>query len=183
MSSSSYAPHGIHGLLAEFDTPTELVRAAEAASHAGYSKMDAFTPFPIEELHHALHIPRSKLPLIVLLGGICGGLTGFLLQWYVTVFNFPTNIAGRPLFSWPSYIVITFELTVLFASISATVGLLALCGFPMPYHAIFNSPRIERATRDGFFLCIEAHDPLFDLEKTKSFLGQLDAKGVTEVEN
>src|ERR1700742_3521276 len=114
MSSSSYAPHGLYGLMAEFDTPTDLVRAAEAASHAGYRKMEAYTPFPIEELHHALHLERSKLPLIVLLGGICGGLSGFLLQVYITMYHFPTNIGGRPLFSWPSYIVITFELTVLF---------------------------------------------------------------------
>lgn len=183
MSSSSYAPHGIHGLMAEFDTPTELVRAAEAASHAGYRKMDAYTPFPIEELHHALHLPKSKMPLIVLIGGICGGLTGFLLQWYITVYDYPTNIAGRPLFSWPSYIVITFELTVLFASIAATLGLLALCGFPTPYHPVFNAPRFERASRDGFFLSIESSDPLFELDKTKSFLAGLDAKGVTEVEN
>lgn len=183
MSSSSYAPHGIYGLMAEFDTPGELVAAAEAATHAGYRKLDAYTPFPIEELHHAMHVPKSKLPLIVLMGGICGGLTGFLLQWYITVYDYPTNIAGRPLFSWPSYIVITFELTVLFAAISATLGLLALCGFPLPYHPVFNEPRFERATRDGFFLCIEAHDPLFELEKTKSFLTDLDPKGVTEVDN
>jgi hypothetical protein len=183
MSSNSQAPHGIHGVMAEFETPTDLVRAAEAASHAGYRKMEAYTPYPVEELHHALHIEKSKLPLIVLLGGICGGLTGFLLQVYVTMFDFPTNIGGRPLFSWPSYIVITFELTVLFAAISATFGLLALCGFPMPYHAVFNAPGFERATRNGFFLCIEAQDPLFDVEQTKSFLKELEAKGVSEVAN
>jgi hypothetical protein len=183
MSSDSYAPYGLHGLMAEFDTPTDLVRAAEAASHAGYRKMDAYTPFPVEELHHALHLPKSKMSLIVLIGGICGGLTGFILQWYITVYDFPTNIGGRPLFSWPSYIVITFELTVLFGAIFATVGLLALCGFPRPYHAAFNAPHFERATRDGFFLCIEANDPLFELEKTKGFLAGLDAKEVSEVEN
>ena len=183
MSSNSHAPHGIHGVVAEFETPTDLVRAAEAASNRGYRNMEAYTPFPIEELHHALHLKKSKLPLIVLLGGICGGLTGFLLQWYVTVYDFPTNIGGRPLFSWPSYIVITFELTVLFASIAATFGLLALCGFPMPYHAMFNAPGFERATRDGFFLCIESRDPLFDAEEIKSFLKGLEPKGVSEVAN
>lgn len=183
MSSNTYAPHGIYGLVAEFDTPTDLVRAAEAATHAGYRKMDAYTPFPIEELHHALQLEKSKLPLIVLLGGICGGLTGFGLQWYVTVYNFPINVGGRPLFSWPSYIVITFELTVLFAAIAATFGLLALCGFPLPYHPVFNTPGFERATRDGFFLCIESHDPLFDVQSTKSFLAGLDAKEVSEVAN
>jgi hypothetical protein len=183
MSSSSQAPHGIYGIMAEFDTPTDLVRAAEAASHAGYRKMDAFTPFPIEELHHPLHVPRSKVPLIVLLGGICGGLTGFLLQWYITVYHFPINIGGRPLFSWPSYIVITFELTILLGSLSAVLGLLALCGFPLPYHPAFNTPNFERATQDGFFLCIESKDPLFDSEKTRSFLAGLDAKEVSEVAN
>jgi hypothetical protein len=183
MSSNSYAPHGLHGVMAEFDTPTDLVRAAEAASEAGYRNMDAYTPFPIEELHHAMHLPKSKMSLIVLLGGICGGLTGFLLQWYITVYNFPTNIGGRPLFSWPAYIVITFELTVLFGAIAATLGLLALCGFPTPYHPVFNVPRFERATRDGFFLCIESRDPLFELDKTKSFLSRLDAKEVCEVAN
>ena len=106
MSSNTYAPSGVYGVMAEFDTPTDLVRAAEAASAAGYRKMDAYTPFPIEDLHHALHLPKSKLPLIVLIGGICGGLTGFGLQWYITVYHFATNIGGRPLFSWPSYIVI-----------------------------------------------------------------------------
>lgn len=183
MSSNSHSPHGIYGVMAEFETPTELVNAANAARDAGYHHMDAYTPFPIEELHDALHLHKNKLPLIVLLGGICGGLTGFGLQWYVTVFNFPTNIGGRPLFSWPSYIVITFELTVLFAAISATFGLLGLCGFPTPYHPVFNVPRFEKATRDGFFLCIEAHDPQFDLSKTKSFLAGLDAKEVSEVAN
>jgi len=179
----SSEPTGIYGVMAEFDNPTDLVRAANAANAQGYRKMDAYTPYPVEELHHALHLHRNKLPLIVLLGGICGGLTGFLLQVYITVYNFPTNIAGRPLFSWPMYIVITFELTVLFASASATFGLLALCGFPRPYHPVFNVPRFSLATRDGFFLCIEAEDPLFELDKTKTFLTGLDPKEVSEVAN
>jgi hypothetical protein len=169
--------------MAEFDTPTELVQATNAAAAQGYHKMDAYSPFPIEELNHPLHLHRNKLPLIVLIGGIIGGLTGFLLQWYITVYNFPTNIGGRPLFSWPMYIVITFELTVLFASIAATFGLLGLCGFPLPYHPVFNVPRFSLATRNGFFLCIEADDPLFDLDKTKSFLNGLDPKEVSEVAN
>jgi hypothetical protein len=179
----SSAPSGIYGVMAEFDTPTELVRAANAANAEGYRKMDAYSPYPIEELNHALHLHHNKLPLIVLLGGITGGLTGFLLQWYITVYNFPTNIGGRPLFSWPMYIVITFELTVLFASIAATFGLLGLCGFPRPYHPVFNVPRFSLATRNGFFLCIEADDALFELDRTKSFLIGLDPKEVSEVAN
>jgi hypothetical protein len=179
----SSAPSGIYGVMAEFDTPTELVQATNAAAAQGYHKMDAYSPFPIEELNHPLHLHRNKLPLIVLLGGICGGLTGYLLQYYVTVWNFPTNIGGRPPHSWPSYIVITFELTVLFASAAATFGLLALCGFPTPYHPVFNAPRFSLATRDKFFLCIEAADPLFELDKTKSFLTGLHPKEVCEVAN
>ena len=171
----------IYGLMAEFDNPTDLVQATRAAHDAGYHKLDAYTPYPIEEISEALHLHNKKLSLIVLLGGICGGLTGFLLQVYITVFQFPTNVAGRPLYSWPSYIVITFELTILFAAFAATFGLLALCGFPMPYHPVFNVPRFSLASRNGFFLCIEAADPLFEINKTKSFLNEFGPKEVTEV--
>ena len=138
------------------------MNAARAAREQGYRKLDAYSPFPIEELSEALHLHKNKLPLIVLIGGILGGLTGYLLQYYVTVIYFPINIGGRPLHSWPSYIVITFELTILFAAISAVLGLLALCGLPMPYHPTFNVPRFALASRNRFFLCIEAADPLFD---------------------
>jgi Protein of unknown function (DUF3341) len=172
---------GIHGFTAEFETPTALVNAARAAREKGYRKMDAYSPFPIEELNDVLHLHRNKLPLIVLLGGITGGLTGYLLQYYVTVWEFPINIGGRPLHSWPSYIIITFELTVLFAAISCVLGLLALCGLPMPYHPMFNVPRFATATRNRFFLCIEASDPLFDSDKTVEFLESLEPKEVTEV--
>ncbi len=128
----------IYGLMAEFDNPTALVEAARAAREKGYRKLDAYSPFPIEELTDALHLHHNKLPLIVLLGGIIGGLAGYLLQYYVTVVYFPINVAGRPLHSWPSYIIITFEMTILLASISAVLGMLALCGLPMPYHPTFN---------------------------------------------
>jgi len=181
MSSKHDAAPTVYGLMAEFDNPTDLVTAALAARHEGYRKMDGYSPYAIEELNHALHYHKNKLPLIVLLGGICGGLTGFLLQWYITVYNFPTNIGGRPLFSWPSYIIITFELTILFAALSAVLGLLGLCGLPMPYHPVFNVPRFSLASRDSFFLCIEADDPHFDLDKTKSFLAGLHPKEVSEV--
>jgi hypothetical protein len=172
----------VYGLMAEFDNPSDLVYACQAAREHGYRKMDAYTPYPVEEVTEALHLHKNKLSLIVLLGGLCGGLTGFLLQVYVTIFHFPTNIAGRPLYSWPSYIVITFELTILFASFAATFGLLGLCGFPEPYHPVFNAPRFSLASRDTFFLCIEAADPLFDLEKTKVFLDSCAPKEVVEVQ-
>jgi len=171
----------IYGVMAEFDNPTALVNAAREARSRGYRKLDAYSPFPIEALTEALHLPKSKLPLIVLIGGILGGLTGYLMQYYVTVIYFPINIAGRPLHSWPMYIVITFELTVLFAALSAVFGLLAVCGLPMPYHPTFNVPRFALASRNRFFLCIEAADPLFDRQATSGFLESLDAREVSEV--
>jgi len=171
----------IYGLMAEFDNPTALVNAARAAREKGYRKLDAYSPFPIEELNDVLHLHRNKLPLIVLLGGITGGLTGYLLQYYITVWNFPINVGGRPLHSWPAYIIITFELTILFAAVSAVLGLLALCGLPMPYHPMFNVPRFATASRNRFFLCIEAADPLFDHDRTAQFLETLEPREVSEV--
>ncbi len=173
----------IYGLMAEFDNPTSLVNATRAARDEGYRKLDAYSPFPIEELTDALHLHRNKLPLIVLCGGILGGLTGYLMQYYITVWDFPINVAGRPLHSWPAYIIITFELTILFGAISAVLGLLGLCGLPMPYHPTFNVPRFALASRNRFFLCIEAQDPLFDKEKTSAFLETLEPREVSEVAN
>lgn len=171
----------IYGLMAEFDNPTALVNAARTAREQGYRKLDAYSPFPIEELSEALHLHKNKLPLIVLIGGLLGGLSGYILQYYVTVLYFPINIAGRPLHSWPAYIVITFEMTILFAAISAVFGLLALCGLPMPYHPTFNVPRFALASRNRFFLCIESGDPLFDHDKTSEFLETLGPREVSEV--
>jgi hypothetical protein len=171
----------IYGLMAEFDNPTALVVATRAAREAGYRKLDAYSPFPIEDLSDALHLHHNKLPLIVLLGGLTGLLAGYLLQYYVTVWYFPINIGGRPLHSWPAYIVITFEMTILFAAISAVLGLLALCGLPMPYHPAFNVPRFALASRNRFFLCIESRDPLFDAHRTSDFLRTLEPREVSEV--
>jgi hypothetical protein len=171
----------IYGVIAEFENPTALVNAARAAREKGYRKLDAYSPFPIEELNDALHLHHNQLPLIVLLGGIVGGTLGYLLQYYVTVIYFPINVAGRPLHSWPSYIVITFEMTILFAALSAVLGLLALCGLPMPYHPVFNVPRFALASRNRFFLCIQARDPLFDREQTCAFLETLEPREVSEV--
>ena len=171
----------IYGVMAEFDNPTALVNAARAAREKGYRKLDAYSPFPIEELSDALHLHKNRLPLIVLAGGIVGGMVGYLMQYYVTVWNFPINIGGRPLHSWPSYIVITFEMTILLAAISAVMGLLALCGLPMLYHPAFNVPRFALASRNRFFLAIEATDPLFAARATSEFLETLGAKEVFEV--
>jgi hypothetical protein len=171
----------IYGVMAEFDNPTALVNAARQAREAGYRKLDAYSPFPIEELSDALHLHKNKLPLIVLLGGITGLVLGYLMQYYVTVIYYPINIGGRPLHSWPSYIIITFEMTILFASIAAVLGLLGLCGLPMPYHPVFNVQRFAFASRNRFFLCVEATDPLFDRNRTSEFLESLEPNEVTEV--
>ncbi len=175
--------HGIYGVMAEFDSPSELVSAARAARAKGYRKLDAYSPFPIEELTEALHLHKNKLPLIVLAGGIVGGLTGFFLQYWIAVMYFPINIAGRPLNSWPSFVIITFELTILFASLSAVLGMMALCGLPMPYHPVFNVARFSAASRNRFFLCIEAGDPLFDPAAASQFLEGLEPREVSEVAN
>jgi hypothetical protein len=167
--------------MAEFDNPTALVNATRAARERGFRKLDAYSPFPIEELSEALHLHKNKLPLIVLLFGIIGGLSGYLLQYFVTVWYFPINIAGRPLHSWPSYIIITFEVTILFAAISTVLGLFALCGLPMPYHPAFNVPRFALASRNRFFLCIESTDPLFDHDRTVEFLESLEPREVSQV--
>jgi len=173
----------LYGVIAEFESPAALIEAARQARAAGYRKMDAYTPYPIEELAHALELPRTKLPLLVFLGGALGCATGLAMQWFATVVHYPLNVGGRPLASWPSYIPITFELTVLFAAFAAVLGMLGLNGLPMPYHPVFNVPRFALASRDRFFLCIEAIDPLFDPAKTRAFLSSLGAREVTEVED
>ncbi|MCC6860846.1 MAG: DUF3341 domain-containing protein [Bryobacterales bacterium] len=171
----------LHGILAEFESPSELVAAARRAKERGYRKVEAYSPFPIEELNDVLHLHHSRLPLIVLIGGILGGLSGYLLQYYIAVIDYPINIGGRPLHSWPSFIVVTFELTILFAALAAVFGMLALNGLPKPYHPVFNVPRFALASRNRFFLCVESSDPQFDRKDTAAFLESLDAKEVSEV--
>ncbi len=172
----------LYGLIAEFESPAALIAAARSAREAGYRRMDAYTPYPIHELTEALGLPRTKLPLLVLFGGALGCATGLLMQWFASAVHYPINVGGRPLASWPSFIPITFELTVLFAAAAAVLGMLGLNGLPMPYHPVFNAPRFALASRDRFFLAIESKDPLFELEKTSKFLEGLEAHGVSEVE-
>jgi hypothetical protein len=174
-------PSLVHGLLAEFDDPTSLVTATERAHHEGYRCMDAYSPYPIEELHHALGAPKSKLPLIVLIGGICGGLGGYALEYWVSAVTYPLNIGGKPFVSWPAFIPVTFECTILAAALSCVFGMLALNGLPMPYHPVFNVPRFALASRNRFFLCIESVDPKFDLDRTREFLETLDPREVSTV--
>ncbi len=171
----------LYGLMAEFDTPDELVLAAKRSYAEGYRKMDAYSPFPIEEASEAIGFHKDRVATIVLIGGILGGLSGYLLQYWINVINYPLNIGGRPYHSWPSFIIVTFEMTILFAGISGVVGMLALNGLPMPYHPVFNVPRFKEATKDKFFLCIEAADPKFDRADTERFLASLNARNVSEV--
>jgi hypothetical protein len=172
----------IYGLMAEFTTAEQLLDAAHRTHDAGYKSVDAFSPFPIEGLAEAVGFHHTKLPLIVLLAGILGGISGFALQYYGDVVSYPINVAGRPLNSWPAFVPITFEVTVLFAAGAAVFGMLALNGLPTPYHPVFNVPRFALASRDRFFLCIKARDPMFDLELTKRFMGTLNAREVSEIE-
>jgi hypothetical protein len=172
----------LYGLIAEFDTPGDLVAAATRAREDGYRRMDAYSPFPIHEMTPALGMRRTKLPVIVLVGGLVGTATALLMQWFASAIHYPINVGGRPLASWPMFIPITFELTILFASFAAVFGMLGMNGLPMPYHPVFNAPRFALASRDRFFLCIEATDPKFELETTRGFLESLGGHDVTEVE-
>jgi hypothetical protein len=174
-------PTAIYGLLAEFENPTDLLVAAQSVRQDGYKKIDAYSPFPIEGLAAALGFHYSRLPLVVLIGGLVGCAGGFLMQYYANVVAYPMNVGGRPDNSWPAFIPITFELTVLVGALAAVLGMLGLNGLPMPYHPLFNVPGFDRATRDRFFLCIEATDPKFDRDATRQFLSTLHAREITEV--
>lgn len=171
----------IYGLMAEFDDPTSLVTATERAHHEGYRCMDAYSPFPIEELHHALGAKHTKLPLIVLIGGLIGCIGGYTLEYWSSVIAYPLNIGGKPLHSWPAFIPVTFECTILAAALSCVLGMLALNGLPMPYHPVFSVPRFALASRHRFFLCIESKDPKFELEQTRRFLETLGPREVSTV--
>ena len=175
---------GTYGLLAEFDTPTELVHATEAAHAAGYRRMDCYTPYPVEEAAEALHFHRNRVPLLCLIGGILGGSTAFLMQTWMSVWGYPLNIAGRPLYSWPAFIIPAYEWTILFSGLSAAFGMIALNGLPQPYHPLFNAPNFRSgATVDKFFLCLEATDPKFSLTDSRAFLESFSPVSVVEVDH
>ena len=172
----------LYGVMAEFESPEALLEAARGAFARGFRRMDGYSPFPVDGLAEALGIHGSRVPLIVLIGGILGCLGGFFLQYWAAVIDYPINIGGRPLNSWPSFIPVTFEVTILLAALSAVFGVLALNGLPMPYHPVFNVERFELASRNRFFLCIEAADPKFDVTSVKSFFESVGAQGIYEVE-
>ena len=173
----------LYGLLAKFDRQEDLVAATNRVYDAGYRKFDAYTPYPVQELSRTMGLKPSPLPLVILAAGIIGGLAGFLMQTYATVIDYPQNIGGRPLFSWPTYIPITFELIILFASLAGILGLFFFTRFPQPYHPVFNSEDFnEHASQDSFYLDIEASDPKFNLDQTRRFMQELGAVQVSEIE-
>jgi hypothetical protein len=168
----------LYGFLVEFNDPESLKQGIRRAHEEGFRNIDAYTPFPVEGVAEELHVHRSRVPSIVLAGGLIGGLGGAFMQWYSSVYGYPLNIGGRPFNSWPSFVVITFELTVLFGGLFGLLGMLALNGLPKPHHPLFNEPHFDRATQDGFFFCIEATDPRFDTDQTWKFLEGLRPEGL-----
>ncbi|MFQ5350869.1 MAG: DUF3341 domain-containing protein [Thermoanaerobaculia bacterium] len=182
MSIGEFETVGSYGLMAEFDSPRRLIAACEAAREAGYTKMDAYTPYPIEAVWEALGHHRSKLPFLVLLGGLTGAVGGFLFQYWAASIAYPMNVGGRPLNSWVAFIVPSFEMMILFAAFAAVLGMFILNGLPMPYHPAFNVKRFAQASRDRYFLLIAEIDPRFDAADTRRFLEGLAPVEVADVE-
>jgi hypothetical protein len=173
---------GLYGLMAEFESPEALKAAARAAREdEGYRQMDAYTPFPVEGVAEVVGFEKNRVPLVVLIGGLAGAGGAFAMMYYATVIAYPINIGGRPLNSWPAYVPITFEVTILFAATAALVGMLVMNRLPKPYHPVFNAPGFERASQDRFFLCIEAEDERFDRAKTQRFLQRQEPVAVEAV--
>jgi Alternative complex III, ActD subunit len=173
----------IYGLMAEFLSAEDLLEASKHTAEAGYREIDAYSPFPIEGLAEAIGFHRTILPVLVFCGGLLGTCTGFFLQWWPNVIGYPQNIGGKPLDSWPAFIPITFELTILFAALTTTFGMIALNGLPRPYHPVFNVEQFAHASKDRFFLLIKSADPKFDAKQTRQFLAELNPREVSEVES
>ena len=171
----------IYGMMAEFDTTSDLVAAARRTHEAGYRKIDAYSPFPVEGLADEMGFHKNAVPLVVLVGGVLGAISGYLLQYWISAVTYPINVGGRPYNSWPAFIVVTFETTILFAGLAAVLGMLALNGLPMPYHPVFNVPRFAFATRDRFFLIIFSSDPKYETAGTRMFLESLKPRSISEV--
>ena len=181
MQPTAQTDGGLYGVMAEFDAAQALVDAAKRTVAEGYTKAEAYTPFPIEELNDILHGTRTILPKLVLLGGLAGMATGFGLQYWTMAVDYPLNVGGRPFASWPAFVVPSYELTILFSALTAAIGMILLSGLPQPYHPVFNVERFSFASSDKFFLVIEAADPRFDRASVARFLQGLGAKGVYDV--
>ena len=171
----------IYGLLAEFDSVDAVIRAAQRVREAGYRKIDAYSPFPLEELSEAIGFEKNGVALVCLVGGLLGCTGAYVLQWWINTISYPVNIGGRPFHSWPSFIIVTFEMTILFSGLSAVFGMLALNGLPMPYHPVFNVPQFDAASRDRFFIIIFSSDKNYDSVLTRTFLEGLNPLSVSEV--
>jgi len=172
----------LYGLIAEFASAEHLLQATRNARAAGYREIEAYAPFSVEGLAEATGLNSNRIPFITLLGGIAGGLGGYLLQWYTAVIDYPINSGGRPLHAWPAFIPATFELTVLGAALAAFLGCLISNGLPRLYHPVFNAQDFDLASRNRFFLCIRAADPQFDRGRTQAFLQSLQPQRVSGVE-
>ena len=172
---------GTYGVMAEFDSAQTLVDAARRTVGAGFTKLEGYSPVPIEELNDIIHKKRTILPKLILAGGLTGMLTGFTLQYWASVLEYPFLIGGRPYASWPAFIVPSYELTILFSALTAAGGMIALNGLPQPYHPVFNAPRFSLASSDKFFLVVESVDPRYDGDRTSRFFHEIGAKGVYEV--
>src|SRR5580704_15481545 len=172
----------LYGLMAEFETPEKVLEAALRTHAAGCRRIDAFTPIPVEGLAEAVGFDWTSLPIVVFFGGLLGGSTGFTMCWYANVISFPLNVGGKPLNSWPMWIPITFELTILGAALTAVFGMLAMNGLPTPYHPVFSVSRFALPSKDRFFLVIKIRDRKFDLAATKAFLEEMRPHGVFEIE-
>lgn len=182
MSHTADNAPGLHGLLAEFASAQDLLDAAHRTRAAGFTRTDAYSPFPIHGLAEAIGFRERLIPKLVFAGGLAGLVGGYGLQYWTQVIDYPMNIGSRPYHSWVSFIPVTFELTILVASFTAVISMIALNGLPQPYHPVFNAPRFHRASQDGFFLAIDANDPRFDLETTRTFLSGLNPREVVAVE-
>ncbi len=181
MSEHTESTPAVYGLLAQFDTAQKMVDATRKANEAGYTCLDCFSPYPVGEAADAMNFKTSEMGPVMFIGGLLGATAGFLMQYYLGGYQYPVNIGGRPFFSWPSFIPITFEMMVLTAALSGVFGLIAVCGLPQLYHPLFNVPSFARASGDRFFLCIEAIDPKFDLNATREFMNGMQSLEVAEV--
>jgi hypothetical protein len=171
----------VYGLLAEFETADQMAAATRKATGAGYTHLDAYSPYPVGDAADALNFPKSEMGPVMFFGGLTGACTGFFMQYYLNAYGYTLNVGGRPYLSWPSFVPITFEMMVLTTALTGLFGLIALCGLPRYHHPLFNSKTFDRATCDRFFLCIEATDPKYDPVATRAFLNELHPLSVEEV--